>query len=101
LLNEVAVLEQIADQGIDLLQAQGSGWTVLEVMFEEAVLVDTHLQSQGTGLVHGRWAELFGQSEHALDTANRDRALALMKSTTEGANVGAGLLGSPQQLMNA
>ena len=59
LLNQFAVLEQIADQGIDLLQAQGSRGTMLEVMLEEAVLVHSHLQSQSTGFVHCRRAEFF------------------------------------------
>src|SRR5215471_7559289 len=100
LLDQVAVLEQITDQGIDLLQAQGSRGTVLEVMLDEAALVYPHLESQSTGFVHRCGAEFFRPCEHALDAANRDRTLALMKGTTEGANVRAGLLASPQQLMH-
>jgi len=64
-------------------------------MLNEAVLVDTHLQSQGAGLVHGRRTAFFRQGEYALDPANRDGALALMKGSTEGADVRAGLLASP------
>ena len=74
---------------------------MLEVMLHEAVLVYSHLQSQSTGLVHRGRAEFFGEGEHSLDAANRDRALALMKGTTEDADVGAGLFASPQQLMYA
>jgi len=42
----------------------------------------------------------FAKAEHALDAANRNRSLAVVEGTTEGANVRAGLLGSPEQLMH-
>jgi hypothetical protein len=53
------------------------------------------------GLIQRGRAKLFGHGEHALDAANSDRSLAPMESLAEGADVRAGLLGSPQQLMNA
>src|SRR5713226_4968478 len=96
LFNEIAVLDQLADQGIDLLQAQGGGGTVLEIVPDKAVLVYSHLQSYRASLID-RWsAEFFRQGQHALDAADRALSLPIMEGTAEGADVRAGLLGAPR-----
>ena len=101
LLNQIAILDEIADERINLLEGKRSRWTVLQVMPNEAILVDSHLQSQGTSFLDRRRAELLGQSEHALDAADSDLTLATMEGMTKAADMRAGLLGSPQQLMDA
>ena len=101
LLNQIAVLEQIANQGIDLLQAHGSRRAVLEVVSDEAILVHSHLQNHGTSFIHRRCTKLFSQSEHALDAADGNLTLVCMQGATEDTDMRARLLGSPQQLMDA
>src|SRR5215469_9417783 len=70
-------------------------------MTDKAILVNSHLQSHGAGLIHGRGTELLGQSEHALDAADGNLTLVRMQGATEDTDLRAGLLGSPQQLMDA
>src|SRR5208282_4909490 len=100
LFNQIAVLDQLADQGIDLLQAQGDGRTALEIVPDKAVLVDSHLQRYRASLIDRRDAKFFGHGQHALDATDRGLALPIMEGTTEGTDVSTGLLGAPQQLMN-
>jgi len=52
-LNEVAVQGKLADQRIDLTQAQWHLGPPLQIAAHEAILVDTDFQSRGAGIIDG------------------------------------------------
>ena len=70
LLDQVAILGQFADQGIDLPQAQRGLRAALQITAHEPVLGHAQLQRRGAGLVASCTAVLLGQREHAHDAAD-------------------------------
>jgi len=61
LVNEIAILDQLANEGIHVPQAElGSA---LQITTDELIFVDSHLQGYGTSLLGSRRAELFRQGD--------------------------------------
>ncbi|HET7207770.1 MAG TPA: hypothetical protein VFI95_14430 [Terriglobales bacterium] len=53
LVDEIAVLHEFADQGIDLLQTERGLRTAFQIPADETVFLNSHLQRGGAGLVGG------------------------------------------------
>src|SRR4029434_6502093 len=85
-LDEVAVLGQLADQWIDLVQAQRQLRMSLQVEAHEAVLAGAHFQSDGAGIVNAGGTVFLGQRQHALNTAHRGLAVLAVHAATERAD---------------
>src|SRR5712691_1083509 len=94
-VNEVAILDQLADQGIDLLQAQWGLRTALEIAPDKLVLVHSYFEGDGTSIVDRGGTELLGQGENAQDATNANFSLLTMDRLAEGADVRTGSTGSP------
>src|SRR5665647_2261911 len=70
--DEVAVLGQLADQRIDLVQAQRKLRLALQVAAHEAVLMGAHFERRGAGIVDAGNAVFLGQRQHAQNAAHRE-----------------------------
>jgi len=57
-LDEVAVQGELADQGIDLAQAQRHLWVPLQIAAHESVIADARFQGDGAGLLDAGGAVL-------------------------------------------
>ena len=99
LLDQVAILGQFADEGIDLAQPQRGLRAALQIAAHEAVLGHAQLQRRGAGLVAGRAAVLLGQREHAHDAAHSSLGLTMMDGIADSADAGSSLVSPRQQLM--
>jgi hypothetical protein len=66
-LDQITVVHQFADQGIDLPQTERGLGTTLKIATHETIFVHAHLQGGGTSFIDGRGAVLFGQRENAQD----------------------------------
>ena len=66
---------ELADQRIDLAQAQRQLRMPLQIAAHEAVLAGAHFQSGGAGIVDAGGAVLLGQRQHALNAAHRGLAV--------------------------
>jgi hypothetical protein len=84
-LDQVAILRQLADERIDLLQAQRGLWLAFQITTYEAILGNTQFQRSRTGVVAGRAAVLFSQVENPLDAAQSSLRLALVNRFAERA----------------
>jgi len=91
-VDEIAVMNQFPDQGIDLPQRQL--WPPLQKASDETVFVDAQLERGCASVLDSRNTELFGERKHAEDWANADLALMPMHGFTECANVSAGTGGA-------
>ncbi len=60
MVDEIAVLHEFADQGIDLLQTEWGLRTAFQIAADEALFLDAHLQRSGTGFLGGGRAVLLG-----------------------------------------
>ena len=95
MIDEVAILHQFADQGIDLLQTEWGLWTALPIAADEAVFLHSHLQRGSAGFVHSCRAILLGSGEDAEDAAHAHFSLLAMDGFAEHADVRAGAARSP------
>ena len=75
-LDQIPVVHQFADQGIDLAQTERGLWTTLQIATYETIFVYTHLESGSTSFIDDHGAVLFGQRENAQDTRARPLRLA-------------------------
>src|SRR5579863_1811215 len=97
LLNQVAILGQLADERIDLAQSQWRLRAAFEIPANETVLGHSQFQGRGTGFLRGGTAILLGQREQAHYAAQSGFALALMDHVADSADVLSCLVGSLQQ----
>src|SRR5438876_4322828 len=74
----VAVLGQLADQGIDLAQCQRRLGVAVEVPPHEAVRWNAHLQGSGAGVVDGDGTVLAKQRSHTEDALDAPLAAVSM-----------------------
>jgi PAS domain-containing protein len=100
-VDEVAVLHQLADQGIDLLQTEWGLGAAFQIAADKAIFLDSHFQRSGAGLIDRRGAVLLSQRKNAQDAAHTDLALLAMDGVAERSDVRAGATGPPQQLGSA
>ena len=89
--NEVAVQSELADERIDLPQAQRQLRIAFQVAAHEAVLARARFQRHGASVIGGSNAVLLGQRQHAQDAAHRNSSLALVHGLAQRADVGPAL----------
>src|SRR5437016_10082963 len=95
-VNEIAVVRQLTDEGIDL--TQGELWAAFQKAADKAVFVDPQLQGCSAGILNGSNAEFLGEGEHSKDAADADFALLAMEGVAERTDLGSRARGSRQQL---
>src|ERR1035438_5940204 len=100
-VDEVAVLHQLADQGIDLVQTQWSLRAAFQIAADEAIFLHSHVERGGASFIDRRGAVLLGQGENAQDAAHSDLALLAVDGVAERTDVRSGAARSPQQLRSA
>ena len=98
LLDEIAVLHQLADERIDLLEGEGRLGAPFQVAAYEAIFVHLQFQGRRASLFDGGQAELLGQGEHAQNAAYPQFSLFAVDGLAEGADVSSGACRSRQQL---
>jgi len=62
-MNEVAIVDELANQRIDLPQPEL--WSALEIATDKAIFVHSHLEGGGAGVFDCGGAELLGEREYA------------------------------------
>jgi len=88
-LDQITVVHQFADQGIDLAQTERGLWTTLKVATHETIFVYAHLEGGSASFLDGSGAVLFGEGENAQDAAHAHFALLAMDKVAECTHVGA------------
>src|SRR6266702_3442711 len=94
-VDEVAVLHQLADQGIDLLQTEWGLRAAFQIAADETVFLHSHFQRSSAGFIDRRGAVLLGQREDAQDSAHTNFALLAVDGIAERADVRPGAARSP------
>ena len=95
-VHHVAVQRELADERIDLPQAQGQLRMALQIAAHEAVVAHADFQRGGAGVVGGSRAIFFGQRQHAQDAAHGQLSLQTMHGLAQRADVGPGFFGAVQ-----
>ena len=99
--NEVAIQSELADERIDLPQAQRQLRIAFQVAAHEAVFARARFQRHGASVIGGSDAVLLGQRQHTQDAAHRNWSLALVQGLAQRADVRSGLVRAAQQLLCA
>src|SRR3974390_3111889 len=94
LLDEIPVVHQFANEGIDL--PQGELGTTFEIATDKAVLVHSQFEGRRASVLDRGSAELLRQGEDAQDAADARFSELAIDQVAEGADVRAGAIGSPQ-----
>jgi hypothetical protein len=97
-VDQITVMHQFANQGIDLAQTQGGLWTTLEVATHETVFVHAHLEGCRASLIDGSGAILFGERKNAEDAPHTHFALLAIDKVSEYTDMGAHSAGAAEQL---
>jgi hypothetical protein len=97
--NQVAVESQLANERIDLAQAERRRRAPFQVTPHETVFAHAQFERRRTGLVHGGRSVFLGQRKHAQDAAQRHRSFAVVHISAQRTDVPSGLLGSMQLLL--
>src|SRR5438876_1381567 len=97
-MDQITVVHQFADQGIDLAQTEGGLGTTLEVATHETVFVHAHLEGCRASFIEGSGTILFGEGENAQDAPHAHFALLAIDKVAECTDMGAHSAGSAQQL---
>src|ERR1039457_7163182 len=100
-INKVAVLHQLTDQGIHLLQTERGLRVALQIAPDEAVFLHSHLQRSGAGFIDRRGTVFLGQGENPQNAEHAYFALLAMDGIAERADMYSGSTRSPQQLGSA
>src|SRR5882757_3477443 len=74
---------------------------MLQITADKAILGNSQLQSDGTGILDRSQAVLLGQGEDSQDAANRQLALPLVELQTELPDAQPGFLSTAQQLLSS
>ena len=90
---------ELADQWIDLAQAQRQLRIALQVTANEVVFAGAGFQSQGASVVGRSDAILFREGQHAQDAAHREFAVFSVQRLAQLTNVLSDFLGAVQQLL--
>src|SRR5271165_5702599 len=86
-VNQVAVLHQLANQRIHLLQTEWGLRVALQIAPDKAVFLHSHLQRSGAGFIDRRCSVLLGQRENAQDAAHTYFAFLTMDGVAECADM--------------
>src|SRR5882724_1651569 len=97
-MDQITVVHQFTDQGIDLAQTQGGLWTTLEVATHETIFVHAHLEGCRASFIDGRGAIFFGERENAQDAPHAHFALLAIDKVAQGTDMGAHSAGAAEQL---
>jgi hypothetical protein len=100
-VNEVGVLHEFTNQGIDLLQNQWGLGAAFQIASDKAVFLYAHLKRSCTGSIDSSGTELLGQGKDAQDAAHTHLSLLAMDGVAERTAVGSGPTGPPQLLGSA
>src|SRR5260370_14579221 len=73
--DEIAIQSELADQRINLTQAERQLWVVFQVAAHEVVFPRACFQSHGAGVIGGSNRGLFGEREYTQDAAHRNLAM--------------------------
>ena len=98
MVDEVAVLSQLADERIDLAQRQLRRDPPLDVAADEAVRRHAHLDRSSAGGVGGGAAVLPRQRQHAQDALHANLAVAAVDLDAKRANLTTAVVRSRKQL---
>jgi hypothetical protein len=88
---------ELADQGVDLLEAERQRRSVRERLAHEAIGREVQGQGLGADLVDDRGAVLAGEREHALDAADAGLLFPAVDRPAQGADVAPGAVGAAEQ----
>ena len=97
-MDQITVVHQFADQGIDLAQTEGGLWTTLEVATHETIFVHAHLEGCRASFIDGRGAIFFGERKNAQDAPHAHFALLAIDKVAQGTDMGAHSAGAAEQL---
>src|SRR5688572_16511342 len=99
--DDIAVERELADEGIDLPQAQRQLAISFQVTTDEAVGIDAAFQGQGAGIIYRSRAVLLGQREQTENAAYGCLSLRAMQGLAQGSEVRPGDFGAAQQLLGS
>lgn len=94
--DELAVQSELADQRIDLTQAQRPLRVMFQVAAHEVVFARAYFQSHVAGILGGSEAVLFGKRLQAQDAAHRNLAMLSVQGLAQRADTRSCLLGAMQ-----
>src|SRR5207245_5101837 len=97
-MDQITVVHQFADQGIDLTQTQGGLRTTLKVATHETIFVHAHLEGCRASFIDGRGAILFGERKNAQDAPHAHFALLAIDKVAKCTDMGAHSAGTAEQL---
>ena len=97
-MDQITVVHQFADQGIDLAQTEGGLGTTLKVATHETIFVHAHLEGGGASFIDGSGAVLFGEGENAQDAPHAHFALLAIDKVAKCTDMGAHSAGTAEQL---
>ena len=93
-VDEIAVVDQLANERVDLPQSEL--WGTFEIATNEAVLMHSYFESSRAGILDRCGTELLGQREHAQDAANAGFSELAINKVAERTDVRTGSSGSTQ-----
>src|SRR3989442_4966227 len=82
-MDQIPVVHQFADQGIDLAQTEGGLRSTLEVAAHETIFVHAHLEGCRASFIDGSGAILFCERENAQDAPHAHFALLAIDKVAE------------------
>src|SRR6266852_4978724 len=85
--DEIAIQSELADQRINLTQAERQLWVVFQVAAHEVVFARACFQSHGAGVIGGSNAALFGEREYTQDAAHRNLAMLSVHGLAQRADL--------------
>ena len=97
-MDQITVVHQFADQGIDLAQTEGGLRATLEVAPHETIFVHAHLEGGRASFIDSSDAILFGKRENAQDAPHAHFALLAIDKVAKGTDMGAHSAGAAEQL---
>ena len=92
-VDEIAVVDQLANERIDLPQREL--WGTFEIATNEAVLMHSHFESRRASILDRGCTELFCQREHTQDATDPGFTELAINKVAECADVSTGSAGSP------
>jgi hypothetical protein len=99
LRDQIAVVGELANERVDLLERELKWGTAVQVAAYEAVGGKTEIECGGAGIACGVPAVLARQREHAEDAPNGDLPLACVDLTAEETDRGSDTIGTPEQIV--
>src|SRR5260370_36851826 len=99
LFNQVAVLREFTNQGIDLAQAEWQLRAMFQIAADEAEVGRAYFECGSAGVL-GRGHPIFlGYAEQTQNAADGQRPIALIQHVAELTEVKASLVGARQQVL--